>query len=677
MSTSSSSQLSERPDIDLDELVARFKKNVSIKDRRYRLTTYKDCFVGSEAVQWLVTSGTAQTRQDAINLGLLLQDAGIIEHCLRDHDFKDEELFYKFIPDSERGGRPRRQQGNLLSWADLISSPMKAGSDLQPNLPQNSFDDQAPAQHVESSFWPLDSHNVRLLDNVHPPEWIPPQFDGIYNLLVIGAGSGGLITASGAAGVGAKVALIEANALGGDCLNVGCVPSKSLIHAASLAHTLRNNKELNDAGISFGGDIKIDFEQVMRRVRKVRADISKADSAVRYTKKLGVDVYFGYAKFISGSAVEVNGQVLKFKKAVIATGGYPAIPGIPGLQELHEKSIEAKGRNPSPAIMTNESIFNLTALPKRLGVIGTGVIGMELAQAMQRLGSQVTMFGRSGKVLPKEDRDLAEIVKQQMMEDGVSFKLSVSKYVGVERSGKVRDGGFEEVVLKTIEDEVEETYLFDAMLVSTGRKPNVENLGLDLAGVKFDTKIGLQVNDQLQTTNARIYGVGDCCSAFKFTHAADFMARMVIRNALFLGKDKMSNLLIPYATFTSPEIAHVGLYEKDMKEKGIGYKTFEKHFDDNDRAICDGTTQGMVRIHVEEKSDKILGASICGMNAGNMISEITLAIQSKTGLGALASVIHPYPTTGEAVRQAGDLYNRTRLTTTVRQLLRGIVKVQR
>lgn len=589
--------------------------------------------------------------------------------------FKDAELFYKFIEDSERGG-VAKSKGRLVSWADFVSTPMQADRSLQPRMPDATFDDTNSSQ-MESSFWPMDDQNVKLLDNVHPAEWIEPTFSGVYNLLVIGAGAGGLVTSSGAAGVGAKVALIEANVLGGDCLNVGCVPSKALIHAANLAHTLKDTSHLSESGISFEGTVKIDFAQTMKRLRTIRAEISENDSAARYTRKLGVDVYFGYAKFTSDSTAEVNGKTIKFKKAVIATGGYPALPAIPGLQELHEQSAAAKGSVPSPAVMTNETIFNLTTLPQRLCVVGTGVIGMELGQAMQRLGSCVTMYGRSGKVLPKEDGDLSGVIKKQMEEDGVVFRLSVKKYISAELTGNISPEGYEEIKMSTEEDGEKKESLYDAVLVCTGRKPNVANLNLAAAGVTFDQNKGLNVNDMLQTTNPRIFGVGDCCSAYKFTHAADFMARMVIRNALFLGKDKMSNLLIPYATFTSPEIAHVGLYEKDMIEKEIGFRTFEKHFNDNDRAICDSATLGMVRIHVEEKSDVILGASIVGVGAGNMISEITLAMQSKTGLGALASVIHPYPTTAEAVRQAGDLYNRTRLTTTVKQLLRGVIRVQR
>jgi pyruvate/2-oxoglutarate dehydrogenase complex dihydrolipoamide dehydrogenase (E3) component len=202
-------------------------------------------------------------------------------------------------------------------------------------------------------------------------------------------------------------------------------------------------------------------------------------------------------------------------------------------------------------------------------------------------------------------------------------------------------------------------------------------MDLELAKVEYDTSKGLLVNDKLQTTNPRIYGVGDCCSEFKFTHAADFMARTVIRNALFFGKGKMSDLLIPYATFTSPEIASVGLYGKDLEEQGIEYRVFEKHFNDNDRAICDDRREGFVRFRVDSKKDTILGCSIVGEGAGNMIGEVVLAMESGTGLGALASVIHPYPTTSEVLRQSGDVYNKTKLTTTVKSLLRGIIKIQK
>jgi pyruvate/2-oxoglutarate dehydrogenase complex dihydrolipoamide dehydrogenase (E3) component len=394
-----------------------------------------------------------------------------------------------------------------------------------------------------------------------------------------------------------------------------------------------------------------------------------------------VDVYFGYGRFASEKTITVNGRTLEFKRAVIATGGLPAFLPIPGLKELYEKANAATDGDLRPAVMTNETMFNLTSRPERLVVLGAGVVGMELAQAMQRLGSSVVVIGRSGRVLPKEDEDLAGLVKDQMVKDGVEFRLSTVRYTSVELTGKVRDNGLPELLLKFEEVKdgatVQVELVCDALLVAAGREPNVTGMDLEKAGIKYDSKVGLTVTDGLQTTNPRVFGVGDCCSAFKFTHAADFMARMVIRNALFLGREKMSALLIPSATFTSPEIASVGLYERDLVERGIAFNTYEKHFSANDRAICDSSTTGMVRIRVDTKTDAILGASICGAGAGNMISEITLAMQSGTGLGKLAAVIHPYPTTAESIRQAGDLYNRGRLTTTVRGLLRGLIKIQR
>lgn len=455
----------------------------------------------------------------------------------------------------------------------------------------------------------------------------------------------------------------------------------AIIHSANMAHSVKGDiKRLEEAGVFVNPDaVKIDFEKVMERVRKVRAEISHHDSAERYSAELGVEVYIGRGKFISEKSVVVNGRTLYFKRAVIATGGYPTLIPMDGLTELHEKSTSVDpSDDPRPIVMTNETFFNMTKQPKNMVVVGAGVIGMELAQSMQRLGTQVTVMGRSGKVLPKEDQDMAELVKQQMMRDGVTFSLSVAEYKGIKLTGKVLENSYPEMEMTIVEKgkPVETKVLFDALLIAAGRRPNVTGMDLELAKVEYDTKKGLIVNDKLQTTNARIFGVGDCCSEFKFTHAADFMARTVIRNALFFGKGKMSDLLIPYATFTTPEIASVGLYGKDLEERGIEYRTFEKHLKDNDRAICDDTREGFIRFRVDAKKDTILGCSVVGEGAGNMIGEVTLAMQSGTGLGTLASVIHPYPTTSEVVRQAGDVYNKTKLTNTVKSLLRGIVKIQ-
>jgi pyruvate/2-oxoglutarate dehydrogenase complex dihydrolipoamide dehydrogenase (E3) component len=451
-----------------------------------------------------------------------------------------------------------------------------------------------------------------------------------------------------------------------------------------LAHQLRGDvRRLQEAGVFVDPNaVTVDFDKVMERVRKIRAEISHHDSATRYSKELGVEVYIGRGTFTSERSVMVNGRTLYFKRAVIATGAYPTLIPMEGLKELHSMatSLTAESDDRRPAVMTNETFFNLTKQPKHLVVIGPGVIGMELAQAMQRLGTRTTVLGRSGRVLPREDEDMANIVKQQLIKDGVTFLLSVETYQGIVLTGKLSESGLPEMKITLTEKgstgSPAELYC-DAVLVAAGRRPNVTGMDLELAKVEYDTKYGLIVNDKLQTTNSRIYGVGDCAQQYKFTHAADFTARAVIRNAFFFGKEKLSDLLIPYATFTSPEIASVGLYGSDLEDKGIEYRVIEKHFKDNDRSICDDTTQGFVRFRVDSKKDTILGASIVGEGAGNMISEVTLAMKSGTGLGALANVIHPYPTTGEVIRQSGDIFNKTKLTNTVKTLLRGIVKLQK
>jgi len=668
---------------DLTALAAAFKENVIIKDRKYHMKTYPQCFIGSEAVDYLIQSGSANSREEAVNIGKALQAMHLFEHVTRDHQFTDDYLFFRFL-EGERGSlKVDETTGKALEWTTFLGPAAGDGNQsLQPSFDQEMLAAiDSKDRHIISSVWPLDELNTELLNNVHPPDWQDPKADGdTYDVVVIGAGVGGLIAAGSSAGVGGKVAMIEAHMLGGDCLNTGCVPSKAFIHSANMAHGLKNDvARMEEAGVFVDpSSVRVDFEQVMKRVRKVRSEISHHDSATRYSKELGVEVFIGYAKFASPRSVVVNGQTLNFKKAVIATGGYPTLIDMEGLKELHEKATSAEVSDAErPLIMTNETFFNMTKQPTNMVTIGAGVIGMELSQAMQRLGTKVTVLGRSGKALPKEDPDMAEIVKQQLVEDGVEFKLSVKEYAYIELTGKTSASGNPEMAMTILEKGASEpiTLICDAVLVAAGRRANVTGMDLEKAKVEY-TPQGLVVNDKLQTTNSRIYGVGDVCSKFKFTHAADFMARAVVRNSLFFGKEKMSELLIPYATFTSPEIASVGLYGKDLDEKGIEYKIIEKHFKDNDRAICDDNTKGFVRFRVDTKKGLILGASIVGEGAANMISEVTLAMQSGTALGTLASVIHPYPTTAEVLRQSGDLLNKEKLTTNVKILLRGIVQIQ-
>jgi pyruvate/2-oxoglutarate dehydrogenase complex dihydrolipoamide dehydrogenase (E3) component len=461
-------------------------------------------------------------------------------------------------------------------------------------------------------------------------------------MVVIGAGTAGLVCAAGAAGLGAKVALIERHLMGGDCLNVGCVPSKALISASRVAAGVRNAGEF---GVDIPDGVKFDFGKAMERMRRLRASIAPNDSVKRFTG-LGIDVFIGSGRFVDSHTVEVGGERLSFKKAVIATGARAAAPPIKGLNEV--------------AYLTNETIFSLTELPKRLGVIGAGPIGCEMAQAFSRFGSEVLLVKTMNGILPKEDRDAADIVLESMLKDGVKLlccgkALTLSKVDGnkIRLFEESRENGYDEVV--------------DQLLIAVGRAPNVEGMGLEEAGVAFSKK-GVQVNDQLQTSNPDIYAAGDICSPYQFTHAADFMARIVIRNALFFGRSKVSALTIPWCTYTDPEIAHVGLYEKQALDQGMEIDSFTRELADVDRSILESRTNGLVRVHVRKGTDRIIGATIVAPHAGDMIAEITLAMTNGLGLRHIAATIHPYPTQAEAIRQVADAYNRTRLTPMVRNL---------
>lgn len=647
--------------MDLDELRRSFLAIVDIRDRQYGFPpkTYGICFVGSEAVVKLIEKGLAADEDDAVRLGNIMLHAGIFHHVQRAHAFENEYLFYRFASHEDHGVVPDAVgDGGTVRWSDflgiLTSTKGREGS-LQPSLPEADAElgnmDQIDLETIGVS--PLDEHNAKLLDNVHPKRWLDPE-PKPYNLVVIGAGAGGLVSAAGAAGVGARVALIEPHLLGGDCLNVGCVPSKALLRCARAAAAVRDAGQF---GVRIDGEISVDFGYVMERMRRLRAQISPVDSAKRYSGQLGIDLFMGKGVFTGKKSIEVNGKTLTFTKAVIATGGTAAIPNIPGLAEA--------------PYLTNNSIFNLTELPKRLGVIGAGPIGLEMAQAFQRFGSKVTVFSRSEQIMPKEDPEAVAIVKESMIQDGVTF-ASNSSYKRIDGQGK---NGPVRVVFE--ENGKEKILEFDALLIATGRKPSVTGLGLEQAGVEFDARLGVIVNDNLQTTNSAIYAVGDVASRYQFTHMADFMARLVIKNALFFGRDKVSDLLVPWATYTDPEVAHVGLYEKDFKERNIPFSTFKREFSDVDRGIVDGIAAGYVKIYVAKGKDQILGATIVGSHAGDMISEITVAMQGGMGLGRLAGVIHPYPTAAEAIRQCGDAYNRERLTPTVKTIFHNLMALRR
>jgi pyruvate/2-oxoglutarate dehydrogenase complex dihydrolipoamide dehydrogenase (E3) component len=507
--------------------------------------------------------------------------------------------------------------------------------------------DQALAADVE----PLDEFNQRLLAATHPPDWSNPTPRGRYNMVVIGAGTAGLVTAAGAAGLGARVALIERRLMGGDCLNFGCVPSKALIRSARAVADVRHAGEF---GVRVPEGVRVDFGAIMERMRRLRAQIAPHDSAERF-RSLGVDVFIGDGRFTGPDTVDVQGQTLRFARACVATGARPVAPPIPGL-------IEA-------GFLTNETVFSLTELPRRLAVLGAGPIGCEFSQTFARFGSQVFLIDLAPQILIREDRDAAEIVQRAVTADGVQLLLSAKvSRVARSSSGKILTIEGPEAVREIEVDEI---------LVGVGRAPNVAGIGLEAAGVGFDDRTGVKVSDRLRTTNPRIFAAGDVCFPYKFTHVADAMARIVIRNALFFGRARASALTIPWCTYTDPEIAHVGLYEREAQERGLKTATFHAPLDGVDRAILDGDTDGFLKVIVREGTDRILGATLVARHAGEMISEITALMAAGGGLKTLSGTIHPYPTQADIFKRAGDAYARTGLTPLAKRLLAKVLAWRR
>ncbi len=489
---------------------------------------------------------------------------------------------------------------------------------------------------------PWDRHNQELLANVHPAEWSNPTPKGRYNVVVVGAGTAGLVSAIGAAALGARVALVERALMGGDCLNYGCVPSKALIRSSRAAYDAAHGEPFG-ARVPAGA---VDFGAVMERMRRLRAGIARHDSAKRFSEA-GVDVFFGQGVFVGSDELQVGDRRLRFARAVIATGARAAIPPIPGLAEA--------------GFLTNETVFSLTELPQRLLVIGAGPLGCELAQAFRRFGSTVTIISFDDRLLPHEDADATAVIAAQFERENIGLALG-STILRVEKRGGAK------VVVFERKGSAQELH-GDEILVGVGRTPNLDGLGLDAAGVEFN-RDGVTVDDRLRTANRRIFAAGDICSRYKFTHAADAMARLVIQNALFFGRKRMSSLVIPWSTYTDPEIAHVGLYEQEARERGLTVQTFTVSFAEVDRAVLDGEPEGFARLHVDAGSGRILGATAVARHAGEMIGEVVLAITEGAKASALSRTIHPYPTHGEVWKRLGDAYQRARLTPGVLRFLR-------
>lgn len=466
---------------------------------------------------------------------------------------------------------------------------------------------------------------------VFPRDYRNPHPLDRYHLVVIGAGPAGLIIAIAAAGLGARVALIERHAMGGDCLNVGCVPSKTLLAAASSG---------------------VDFSAAMQRVHGVRARIAINDSVQRYSEA-GVHVFLGEAKFVDATHVQVTGAagaaLLQGKRVVIASGARAVLPAIPGLEAL--------------GVHTNETIFDLPALPARLAVLGGGPIGCELAQAFARLGSSVTLIEMQARVLANEDPDASALLEAALRSDGVALQLG-RRVQSVSANGSVK------TLLLDNGREIEA----EAVLVAAGRSRNIEALNLEAAGVRSDPAQGILVDERLRSSNPRIYAAGDVCSKLQFTHSADAQARIVVRNALFLGRARHDRLVIPWCTYTKPEVARVGASRAELTQQRTAFDALRVEFAELDRgrtdASSDSAPDGFVEVLLEPASGQMLGATIVGRDAGEQIAPLVLLMTLKLTLAALGSLVLPYPTRSEYLRRLVDTWNRKRLTPRAAGLLR-------
>lgn len=474
---------------------------------------------------------------------------------------------------------------------------------------------------------------ARTAELAHPRGWQNPTPRGRHHLVVVGGGTAGLVSAVGAAQLGARVALIEKHLLGGDCLNYGCVPSKGMLRAGRAVEAVR---EAADFGVR-AGEPAVDFTSAMERMRRVQARIARNDSAERL-RSLGVEVYLGRATFVSPDAIEVDGRRLEFARAILATGGRALELPVPGLA--------------AAGALTNETVFALRELPRRLTVIGGGPIGCELAQAFRRLGSQVALVSDAPRLLPREDADAAGLLEARFRREGIRLELGAQLLrVEPDRTVVLDRGALPS----------------DSILLAAGRAPSVQGLGLEAAGVAFSAK-GVEVDDHLRTSNRRIFAVGDVASRYQFTHAADALARIALQNALFFGRKRESALVVPWCTYTDPEIAHVGAHE--------GPRTFTVPLEDVDRALLDGESEGFARVHADERG-RILGATVVARHAGEMIGEMSLAMTARLRLSDLARTVHPYPTQAEALKKLGDAWQRTRLTPRARGLLGALLRWRR
>jgi pyruvate/2-oxoglutarate dehydrogenase complex dihydrolipoamide dehydrogenase (E3) component len=451
-----------------------------------------------------------------------------------------------------------------------------------------------------------------------------------YDIGIIGGGAAGLTVASGAAQLGAKTLLVEKEKdLGGDCLHFGCVPSKTLIRTAHAYHTMKNSRAFGLPPVEMP---RVDFTKVKERIQSVIATIQKHDSEERFCS-LGAKVEFGEPTFADEHSVRLNGQSVSAKNWVVATGSSPDSPPIEGLDK-------------TPYI-TNKEIFSLDRLPESMVILGAGPIATEMAQAFCRLGTKVSVAQRSGQILSKEDKDMADEIMQVLAAEGVTFHLDASvldvKDLGNEREVRFKDKEGKATSLRA-----------EQILVAMGRDPNVKGLDLEGIGVEFDRK-GIKVDDRMRTTQRHIYAAGDVTGKFQFTHAAGYEGGIVVSNAIFHLPRKVDYTFLPWCTYTDPELASIGMNEKRAKEAGIEYSVFLEAFKDNDRSLAEGERVGKIKMLLD-KNEKPIGVQILGPHAGELLSEWVAVLNGKVKLSTLASAVHPYPTLGEINKRVAGAY---------------------
>ena len=459
----------------------------------------------------------------------------------------------------------------------------------------------------------------------------PRRFD--YNIAVIGGGSAGLVSAYIAAAVKAKVVLIEKHKMGGDCLNTGCVPSKALIRSAKMLHYAKRARDFGFQKTT----VEFDFAEVMERVQRVIKAVEPHDSVERY-QGLGVEVMQAEAKIISPYEVEVDGKTITAKNIIVATGARPMVPPIPGLDDV--------------GYLTSDTVWDLREQPKRLLVLGGGPIGCELAQSFQRLGSEVLLVQRGPHLLPREDVEVAEMVEARFREDGVQVFTGHSA-----QRFEMLDG---QRVLVCEHDGAETRIEFDQLLIALGRKANVQGFGLETLGVKIAPRGTIEADEFLRTNFPNIYVCGDVTGPYQFTHTAAHQAWYAAVNALFspLKSFRVDYSVIPWATFTDPEVARVGLNELEAKEKDIAYEISTYGIDDLDRAIADSDAQGLVKVLTVPGKDKILGVTIVGSHAGDLIAEFVTAMKHGLGMNKILGTIHIYPTLAESNKYVAGVWKR-------------------